>query len=394
MRFECVERLEPSALRGALRGRRLENVRCNSDRRLSISADRVRGLMDGRPFVAISGETRPDEQVRAFIDAVYWRHVLDSEKRAAFFVGESQSTPKVLDAVATLRDALADDERPDVFVNDRAARLKLPDLSAERPAWLKLLRSREQRFHTKPHLVEKLESLIGERDFRWHLTVHQHEWSGRLGGLIVCTVRLDGASGRVGIGKDGSTHKAAIAFRDVVGEPFTFDSSNVQRAADAIKLLAARRDLGDPEHHLEDQVLRERLELRDPQTERRLTPALSTSQFPAVWCRGGDARYTDLVLRNGVVPWIVELKVPTQGQGKYYRHAIGQAALYRAFVRQSHVVRSFFKDLELDPACCKAAVAFPTTTGPAAGDLRKALQRVADAFGVAVIEIPATAVHR
>lgn len=288
MRFECVERLEPSALRGALRGRRLENVRCNSDRRLSISADRVRGLMDGRPFVAISGETKPDEQVRAFIDAVYWRHVLDSKKRAAFFVGESQSTPEVLDAVATLRDALADDERPDVFVNDRVAHLELPDLSAERSAWLELLRSRELRFGAKPDLVERLERLIDERDFRWHLTVHQHEWSGRLGGLIVCTVRLDGASGRVGIGKDGGKHKAVIAFQDVVGEPFTFDSSTVQRAANAIKLLAARRqDLGDPEHHLEDQVLRGLIELRDPQTGRWLKPALSTSQFPAVWCRGG-----------------------------------------------------------------------------------------------------------
>lgn len=173
-----------------------------------------------------------------------------------------------------------------------------------------------------------------------------------------------------------------------------FNSSNVQSAADAIKLLAARRDLADPEHHLEDQVLRGLLELRDPQTERQLKPALTTSQFPAVWCGGGNARYTDLVLRDGEVPWIVELKVPTQGQGSYYRHAIGQAALYRAFVRQSHVVRSFFADLELDPVRCKAAVAFPTITGPAAGDLRTALQRVADAFGVAVIEIPAAAAHR
>jgi hypothetical protein len=134
--------------------------------------------------------------------------------------------------------------------------------------------------------------------------------------------------------------------------------------------------------------------VRDPQTDRRLKPALSTSQFPAVWCRGGHARYTDLVLRDGVVPWIVELKVPTQGQGRYYRHAIGQAALYRAFIRQSHVVRPFFKDLELDPACCKAAVAFPPVTGSVAGDLQTALQRVAHAFGVALIALPTKAAHK
>src|SRR3954465_9867543 len=115
MTFVCLERLEPPALRSALRATRLEDVRCDSDRRLSISADRVRGLANGRPFVAISGAAKADEQVRAFVDAVYWRHVVGSDKPGAFFVGESRSTPGVLDAVATLCEALEDDERPEVF---------------------------------------------------------------------------------------------------------------------------------------------------------------------------------------------------------------------------------------------------------------------------------------
>src|SRR5690242_15781507 len=119
MSLTCLERLEPAALRGALEAARLEGVRCDSDRRLSISADRVRGLMDGRPFVAISAAARPDEQVRAFVDAVYWRHVVGGERRAAFLVGKGESTPAVLDALGTLCGALPGDERPEVFVDGR-----------------------------------------------------------------------------------------------------------------------------------------------------------------------------------------------------------------------------------------------------------------------------------
>lgn len=46
----------------------------------------------------------------------------------------------------------------------------------------------------------------------------------------------------------------------------------------------------------------------------------------------------------GNVPWIVELKVNTQGQGQYYRHAVGQAVLYREFIRNAQSLWPWFRE--------------------------------------------------
>ena len=56
-------------------------------------------------------------------------------------------------------------------------------------------------------------------------------------------------------------------------------------------------------------------------------------QFPTLWSTRGRPRYVDVLMRDGAVPYVVELKVGTASVGQYYRHAITRAALYREFIR-------------------------------------------------------------
>jgi len=148
-------------------------------------------------------------------------------------------------------------------------------------------------------------------------------------------------------------------------------------------------ELGDPEHRLEDQILRDQVKLPAPATGETLQPALDVSQFPAVWWEGDRAnRYMDLLLREGDIPWVVELKVATQGQGKYYRHAIGQAALYQTFIRGARGLWPWFEEHSLNAERCRAGIAFPALRGVRAKELSADLRRLAGAFDVAVFELP------
>jgi hypothetical protein len=93
-------------------------------------------------------------------------------------------------------------------------------------------------------------------------------------------------------------------------------------------------------------------------------------------------------MRDGETLWVVELKVRTQGQGQYYRHAIGQVALYRAFIRGARALQPWFRGHALDPLGCQAALAFPVVRGAVAERLMASLKDIADAFAVTLIELP------
>lgn len=85
-----------------------------------------------------------------------------------------------------------------------------------------------------------------------------------------------------------------------------------------------------------------------------------TSQFPTRWAESGAVRYIDVLGRSGSVPWVVELKVQEGGgAGQYFRHAIGQAVLYREFIRRSEGSAPWFQERGLDHQRCEAVVAMP-----------------------------------
>lgn len=129
------------------------------------------------------------------------------------------------------------------------------------------------------------------------------------------------------------------------------------------------------EHALESRVLRglvplaptdgSRLQLLDPGEPGGDHKDIVNwgSQFPTRWGHGGrnSARYLDALLRDGDVPWALELKAALPGSGlrAYYRHAIGQAVLYRQFIKTATPLKDWFDRYGLDQTKVRAGVVLP-----------------------------------
>jgi len=116
---------------------------------------------------------------------------------------------------------------------------------------------------------------------------------------------------------------------------------------------------------------------------------LAAAQFPTLW---GDvtrpARYLDALLADHVGrPWAVELKDQDAGggHGAYLRHGIGQAVLYRHYIRSASDLDGWFSLYDLKRTECDAALAFPTGSSGASATLGR-LRALAKLYAVEVIE--------
>lgn len=85
------------------------------------------------------------------------------------------------------------------------------------------------------------------------------------------------------------------------------------------------------------------------------------SQFPTCWAHtASNARYLDALMRQGNVPWAVEMKARgSGGVARYYRHAVGKAVLYRHFIRSAAPLEPWFARRGLDRTAVRAAVVPP-----------------------------------
>lgn len=225
--------------------------------------------------------------------------------------------------------------------------------------------------------------------------------------------RIGRQDGALAVGKDGKNGRRSTkrkAWVTVAGEEPVRVTS--ETATDAGRLIGqfARRFLGErvdgarrpkqDEHALESRVLRGlvSLDLDDGSRLQLLTGTADPhvnwgSQFPTRWGlpKASSARYLDALLRAGRTPWAVEIKVDGGGgTGKYYRHAVAQAVLYREFIRQATPLAPWFERHGLDQRECRAAVVVPEFGRP--DDVKKQrLAAVCRAFGVALICVPRAA---
>jgi hypothetical protein len=147
------------------------------------------------------------------------------------------------------------------------------------------------------------------------------------------------------------------------------------------------------EHALESRILRGHTQITTPDGTplallRGPDPVVNWgSQFPTKWGSEGSARYLDALLRDGSIPWAIEMKVAGGGGvGQYYRHAVAQAVLYRHFIRQADQLHWWFVDQGLEPTACRAAVVVPRMDGPSA-IWRDGLQSLCTSFDVELIEV-------
>jgi hypothetical protein len=361
----------------------------------------LRADADGVPIVAVGGDRPADVQITGLFDALhFWlvrrggrgplRYVVGSRKDEA-------ETRGVLDALAGLTDALADEVDLLVELDFEPVDLVAPDFAGVKPEWLQLLRAREDKLRDLPPLARRLATLVDDPSFRWSFTVRATTLSGRIDGLEVCTLSSDGRTGRLKIGAPGRNEqrlarerfRAASDGRDEV----EFSEESVLEAAEVLLRLIEDRRSGplaavDPEHRLEGRILRGVVGVNVDDVG-RLEPVLDIGQIPTLWRADGRARYLDVLMRQGSEPWAVELKVTNAGRGKYLRHAIAQAVLYRRFIGTAQELRPWFAEREppLTPTSCRAAIAFPALTGTGADSRRDELRRLAALFDVAVVEL-------
>jgi hypothetical protein len=122
----------------------------------------------------------------------------------------------------------------------------------------------------------------------------------------------------------------------------------------------------------------------------QLEVASAWGQFPTLWSPTGSVKELDVLMRSANCPWAVELKHhQPAGIATYYRHAVGQAALYRAFIRSARRLHPWFRRRGMEAASCEAAVAVTRAEHPD-WDLRlKHVQRLARLFRVHVAVIDA-----
>lgn len=231
-------------------------------------------------------------------------------------------------------------------------------------------------------------------------------WQMRLDGLEIGRVGQTDAVLELASKDLTKPNEPRATWRKIVGsEPRTFGHHQLPELVALVEqLISEWTDTTNPgavlrhgqaEHALEAHVLSGRIVLHiDASGPLRLaipfrSGTLAAAQFPTLW---GDvtrpARYLDALLAdNDGRPWAVELKDQDAGggHGAYLRHGIGQAVLYRHYIRSASELEPWFSSHGLQRSQCHAAVAFPTGSPAAAAALAR-LRVLANIYDVEVIE--------
>lgn len=378
------------------------NGALRADRQLWLSAHLVRCQdFGGVPTVFVaSGMEQPWNGV---VDAVHWLAHDRSRYRAAWGrvqVAFHESAPgTALDAAATL--AAAGNQRGGLVIELATYALNRGGLTVRplvRPApdfgsltkvdgWARLLDKRSQTLNRAGipqigrDLIRELSTVVPA--FRWYRNASEGGFSGRVGGLQCCRI------------EDGHSHISLVS-----GD--RFEAHNLGSLVGVITAVARDRanpqasiGTGKDEHLLESGVLRQAVPLNPLHAvfgRVALTPMAFNEpplQLPALFGRRDRKRHVDALLRQGSVPWVVELKVASGGQGQYYRHAIAQVVLYREFVRSANALHPWFANHGLDASRCEAAIAFPELRGSnqVCAAIRSTLSDTAGSFLVGIHEL-------
>jgi len=364
------------------------------DRKNSISSAVIRCSWDGDHAVAIGADRSVDTKIGALIDLIELRserargrrgrHLMEENVTLLLGYRRDDTHREVVDALATLRDAYNGPGRIRLVIENGAGELTDWEAgpadfaqSTSAAKWLDLMLAVDC---GPPDIVTDLVTRVGHPALRAYPMLSQWPmWSLRLEGLIVG--KMDAIKGVLDVGKPGrfgGISRQRIAWQSMHGlaDPIAVSNHSLDVAAVALRAFAhswtgASADDSEiqDEHALESRILRgdvpvvvegnRALELI------RENPIVNWgSQFPTKWGESAPnvRHYLDALLRDGATPWALELKVDGPGAiGRYYRHGIAQAVLYRHFIRTAIPLHPWFarQDPVLDPTLCKAALVVP-----------------------------------
>lgn len=395
------------------------HIDARKDYKNSVSSKVVRCVLDGRRAVAVSGQEKAETQIKALLDlldlhlagADAGRSVASDE--VVVLLQDGTHVDEVKDALATLVAALRGGPAVRLvgFEDDGELlplALKAPEYDTPTfyAAWPGLLRTSQQA--GPPELLEELWEDVDLEALRAYPMLSGFpDWSLRLEGLEIGRVR--NGSGWLDVGKaaaGGSSSAARAAWQGATGLAgrYTFGPPHVREATYAIQQFAkdwlpARTSVASArprqnEHALESRILRGACPVTTPAGDRLQMLedhyVISWgSQFPTRWARvhRKSARYLDGLLKHGSTPWALEMKIEGgTGVGSYYRHAVGQAVLYRHFIRSALPLHFWFDKYGVDPRLCEAAVVVPDMA--ARPVWRGRLRGMCDLFDVSLIEVP------
>ena len=250
-----------------------------------------------------------------------------------------------------------------------------------------------------PDLVVEIVKRTASPELRaYPMLSSQAGWSLRVEGLEVGQATADRVVLKVGRdGKSGNQSLQRRAWIAATGHdsPLTTDSAST--AANLISSFAqqwrslALTSVDQNEHALESRILRGETPVAVNGRSLSLIQSDSVvnwgSQFPTKWGPGGKARYLDALLRDGMTPWAIEMKVQGgPGVGQYYRHAVAQAVLYREFIRGASPLHFWFEKQGLKAEDCQAAVVVPEIPAKQR-QWRGRIERLCDLFNVAFVEV-------
>ncbi|WP_167043427.1 hypothetical protein [Salinibacterium sp. ZJ454] len=382
------------------------------DRRNSISSEVIRCTLNGEPAVAVGAEYSVKTKVGALLDLLDLT-LADGElpERVTVLIGNNgaPSHREAIDALCTLRDAFTGSSRIRLLTDAADGTLtevedSAPDFSACASAvsWLpELTRLGE----APPPLIVDLISRVGHPSLRAYPDlIGWPQWSLRLEGLRVGSADAHGGWLDVGeLGRFGDLSDHRLTWLTVTGAlaRIEFTADSLDTAAQVLARFATSwtgygtTPPDADEHTLESRILRGAVPVvvADGATLQSVRPDAVVNwgaQFPTQWGESGGTsrRFLDAILRDGSTPWALELKVPAGGGvGRYYRHGIAQAVLYRHYIRSATPLHPLFASQQppLDPTACRAALVVPRLQ-PGTGwrDRHRAL---ASQFDVELVEV-------
>lgn len=401
----------------------LEAAQAKQDRVHSVSSSIVQCRYEGMRAVALGAELTAETRIKALLDLLalhlaqgttYAGLPVKRDEVVVLIAAAAKGREESIDGLRTLIGRMRGG--PTVHLLESQ-----PDGSWVEPADAPIDLGDDQHYKSfaglleavpaePPSSVKELVAAVRHEAVRvYPMLTAQGWWSVRVEGLEVG--RMRSAGGWLDVGKDGKNGDAQSAARKAWQEATSQRSRFPVPADDTASASAVLRGFVDAwlgghgpvpgkqnEHALESRILRDAVPLAVDGTDlaliRGLHPIVNWgSQFPTKWGRDGSARYLDALLRDGDVPWAIEMKVSgSGGVGRYYRHAVAQAVLYRAFIQAAKPLHFWFEQQKLDADACKAAVVVPEMTGAQSRWLPE-LQTLCAMFDVALLHVPAAAAN-
>lgn len=393
----------------------------SSDRSLSLASRLLRFRWNGAPTVGLGSDVDGKARIDSVLDGVSWflarRDATDDTLRLilGILTEEDAAQPPLkehLGAIGTMISEL--ESGPVIRVWLITPNGKPTEITVRKPAfttttpqrWSGMLMS----VAAKPvtGMAADLVAAVNHPSFALYpkLTsqTSAEPWQMRLDGLAIGSAGFATATLELPSNNPDAPGEPRDTWRRVIGQgPIPFAPSSADHPITLIKELidswttadnpAAVLSHGQPEHALEAHILSGRLQLAT--ADMPLHPAvpfrsgvLRAAQFPTLWGNvTSPARYLDALLCDDEQrPWAVELKDQASGgHGAYLRHGIGQAVLYRHFIRSADPLEPWFAQHGLKRLECRAALAFPAAATRTTGKIAE-LRDLASRYNVEVIE--------